>query len=137
MITRFSHATLYVLDHDRAVDFYVNTLGFKIHTDAKMDSGFRWVTITSPKQPDLEIILASVAEGVETTMPPEFANKMREILIAGKMGGGVMECDDCFKTFDALSAKGVKFLKEPTKEFYGVEAIFEDGCGNWFSLNQR
>ncbi|WP_431216604.1 hypothetical protein ACQ86N_19620 [Puia sp. P3] len=40
---------------DKAYDFYVNKLGFKVNTDAKMDNGFRWLTVSPPQQPDLEI----------------------------------------------------------------------------------
>lgn len=42
MITKVSHMSLFVLDQDKAYDFYVNKLGFKVHTDQKMDNGFRW-----------------------------------------------------------------------------------------------
>ena len=47
MIQRLSHVTVWVLDQDAAYDFYVNKLGFDVHTDAKMDNGFRWLTVTS------------------------------------------------------------------------------------------
>ena len=36
-----------------------------------------------------------------------------------------------------LKAKGVHFKKEPTKEFYGFNAVFEDDSGNWFSLGEK
>ena len=55
MITRFSHVTLFVKDQDKALDFYVNTLGFKVNTDVKMDPAFRWLTVNPPDQPDLQI----------------------------------------------------------------------------------
>jgi catechol 2,3-dioxygenase-like lactoylglutathione lyase family enzyme len=44
MITKVSHATFFVLDQDRAYDFYVNKLGFKVSMDQKMENGFRWLT---------------------------------------------------------------------------------------------
>ena len=44
--------------------------------------------------------------------------------------------DDCRKTFEELSAKGVTFLQEPTDRPYGTEALFRDDSGNWFSLTQ-
>jgi hypothetical protein len=28
-------------------------------------------------------------------------------------------------------------MKEPKEEFYGVEALFKDNSGNWFSLTER
>jgi len=48
----------------------------------------------------------------------------------------VFECDDMLATYEELKAKGVKFTKEPTKEFYGFNAVFEDDSGNWFSLSE-
>src|SRR5438552_8385230 len=57
MITKLSHASFFVSDQNKAYDFYVNKLGFKVNTDATMDNGFRWLTINPPEQPDLEIIL--------------------------------------------------------------------------------
>ena len=33
-----------------------------------------------------------------------------------------------------LKTKGVEFIKPPTKEFYGTEALFKDDSGNYFSL---
>ena len=41
MITKLSHATFYVLDQDKAYDFYVNKLGFEVRTDAPMGPGAR------------------------------------------------------------------------------------------------
>jgi catechol 2,3-dioxygenase-like lactoylglutathione lyase family enzyme len=51
MITRVSHITFFVLDQEKAYQFYVEKLGFKVNTDAKMENGFRWLTITLPDQP--------------------------------------------------------------------------------------
>jgi catechol 2,3-dioxygenase-like lactoylglutathione lyase family enzyme len=62
MTQRLSHATLYVLDQDTALDFYVNKLGFEVRMDGKMDNGFRWLTIDAKGQPDL---------GVEFLSPPK------------------------------------------------------------------
>ena len=52
MVTKLSHTSLFVSDQDKAYDFYVNKLGFKVNTDATMDNGFRWLTVTAPDAPD-------------------------------------------------------------------------------------
>jgi catechol 2,3-dioxygenase-like lactoylglutathione lyase family enzyme len=57
MIRKLSHATIYVLDQEKAFDFYVNKLGFEVRTDAPMDGGFRWLTVGPKDQPDIEIVL--------------------------------------------------------------------------------
>lgn len=137
MVTRLSHATIYVLDQDAAYDFYVNKLGFKVHTDAMMGESFRWLTVTAPKNPDLEIILMKVGDKTNSALGDEGSAHMKTLLESGKMGVGVVECDDCRATYEDLKGKGVVFSKEPTDEFYGTEAIFSDPFGNWFSMSER
>lgn len=134
MITKLSHATIYVLDQDAAYDFYVNKLGFKVHTDSKME-GFRWLTVSAPDAPDFEIILMPVMSGF--MMSEDEASKIRELVKAGKMGAGVFQTNDCRATYEELKAKGVEFLSEPKEKFYGIEAVMKDNSGNWFSLTQR
>jgi catechol 2,3-dioxygenase-like lactoylglutathione lyase family enzyme len=63
MITRMTHTCVYVLNQESAYDFYVNKLGFAVHTDAPMGEGARWLTVTPPEQPELEVTLFLVAEG--------------------------------------------------------------------------
>ena len=53
MIRKLSHAPVYVLDQDRAKDFYVGKLGFEVRTDATMGA-FRWLTVGPKSQPDVE-----------------------------------------------------------------------------------
>ncbi len=137
MINRLSHGTIYVLDQEVAFDFYVNKLGFKVHTDAMMGETFRWLTVTAPSAPDFELILMKVGDESDSSLGSEAAEKLKELLALGKMGVGVLECDDCLATYKELVAKGVKFDQEPTERFYGTEAIFSDPFGNWFSLTER
>ena len=135
MITRMNHVSVFVLDQDSAYNFYVNKLGFKVHTDAQMGPGMRWLTVTPPNQPDLEISLMSIQEGMMFTK--ESAEQMRNLVRSGTFGFGVFECNDIFATYEELKAKGVEFKKAPKKEFYGIEALFADDSGNWFSLGQK
>ena len=135
MIQRISHVTIYVLDQEEAKDFYVNKLGMDLKNDMSMDGGFRWITVSPKGQPDVELILMSTAPGQLLT--EEESQKLRSLIEAGKIGPGVFETADCQKTFEELKEKGVKFNKEPTKEFYGMEALLEDNSGNWFSMTSR
>jgi catechol 2,3-dioxygenase-like lactoylglutathione lyase family enzyme len=135
MISRLSHSCFYVLDQDSALDFYVNKLGFKVHTDAPMSPGVRWITITTPDQPDFEINLMPITEGL--MFDKESAEHMRNLVKRGTFGYGVFECKDIYATYEELKTKGVHFSKTPTKEFYGVVAMFKDDSGNWFSLGQK
>lgn len=135
MITRMSHTCIYVLDQDSAYDFYVNKLGFEVRTDAPMGEGKRWLTVGPAEQPDLEITLMPIMDGM--VFNRESAEQMRDLVGRGTFGFGVFETPDIFATYEELKAKGVEFTKEPTREFYGIEAIFKDDSGNWFSLGQK
>jgi len=135
MITKLSHASFYVLDQDEAYDFYVNKLGFEVRTDAPMGPGARWLTVGPKDQPELEIILMPIVEGM--MFDAQSAETMRKLVRAGKMSSGVFQCNDIYATYEELKAKGVEFSKAPKEEFYGIEAIFKDNSGNWFSLGQK
>ena len=130
-----SHISIYVLNQDNAYDFYVNKLGFKVHTDAPMGKDMRWLTVTPPGQPELEIVLSPVVEGMGFTK--ESALVMKDLIIKGTFGFGVFECQDLNATYEELKTKGVEFKKPPTKEFYAYEALFVDDSGNWFSLGEK
>lgn len=135
MITKLSHSTVYVLNQDSAYEFYVNKLGFKVHTDAPMGPGMRWLTVCPPDQPEMEIVLMPIEEGM--MFKGEAAKQMRALVSKGTFGFGVFECNDLLATYEELKGKGVVFKKPPTKEFYGYEALFADDSGNWFSLGQK
>lgn len=135
MINKLSHVSVFVLNQESAYDFYVKKLGFVVHTDAPMGPGMRWLTVCPPDQPDLEITLMPITEGMMFTK--ETAAQMRSLVQSGTFGFGVFECKDIYATYEELKAKGVEFKKAPKKEFYGIEALFKDDSGNWFSLGQK
>jgi len=134
MITKLSHTSLFVDDQDKAFDFYVNKLGFKVNTDVKMENGFRWLTVNPPDQPDLEIILFPV--DATNGFDEETNAALKLLLNKGVMGAGAFYTADCRATYEELKVKGVVFKSEPKEQFYGIEAIITDACGNWFSMTQ-
>ena len=130
MITNINLVTVYCLDQDQARDFYVDVLGFEARTDITMAEGFRWVTVSHPAQPNLEVTLMTPGPPLD----PDAAEFIRRQLEKGSMGGLGLAVDDCRKTFEELSAKGVTFLQEPSDRPYGVEAVMRDSTGNWLVL---
>ncbi|MEW9528397.1 VOC family protein [Microbispora sp. NPDC049125] len=130
MITNVSLITVYCLDQDRARDFYVDILGFTPRTDITMGEGFRWVTVSHPSQPELELTLMTPGPPLDA----DAADFIRRQLEKGGMGGIGLSVDDCRKTYEELSAKGVTFLQEPSDRPYGVEAVMRDDSGNWLVL---
>ena len=145
MIQKMSHATIYVLDQDQAKDFYVGKLGFEVKVDQSLPTGFRWLTVAPKGQSELEIILLKVGSGTNfIKMKDGEAGKsdttdvdaMAALLKKGMFNAGAFQTADCRKTFAELKAKGVEFVSEPKDQFYGVESVFKDPFGNWFSLTQ-
>jgi hypothetical protein len=100
-----------------------------------MDNGFRWLTVGPKTQPDLEMILMAVKEG--PMFPADKVSMLRSLLESGGIGAGVLEVDDCRKTYEELKVRGVEFASPPTERFYGIEALFKDNSGNWFSMTQH
>ena len=140
MIQRMSHSAIFVIDQDLAKEFYVNKLGFELKMDESLPNGFRWLTVSPKGQPDLQIILMKVAPagdaGNMSKVQPTDVDKIRELMKKGAFGAGVFQTSDCRKTYEELKAKGVEFLSPPKDQFYGVEAVFKDPFGNWFSMTQ-
>jgi len=135
MINKLSHVSIYVLDQESAREFYVNKLGFTVHTDAPMGPDMRWLTVCPPDQPNLELTLIPIVPGM--MFDDETAPVMRGLVERGTFGFAVFECVDIYATYEELKAKGVVFKKPPQREFYGIEALFSDDSGNWFSLGQK
>jgi predicted enzyme related to lactoylglutathione lyase len=134
MIQRMSHSAIFVLDHDQAKDFYVNKLGFEVKFDEKMANGFRWLTVSPKGQPELQIILMKVVKS--SKLQDQDVAAIGELMQKGAFGAGVFQTADCRKTYEELKAKGVQFLSPPKEQFYGVEAVFCDPFGNWFSMTE-
>ena len=133
MSLRLTHTTIWVLDQEEALGFYTSKLGFEVNTDATIDD-FRWLTVSSPDQPDHELILL---EPGPPMMDEQTAQQVRALVAKGVLGPGAFETDDCARSFADLSRRGVTFLSAPTERFYGIEATLRDSSGNWFSMTQR
>jgi catechol 2,3-dioxygenase-like lactoylglutathione lyase family enzyme len=145
MIQKMSHSIIHVLDQDQAKDFYVNKLGFEIKVDHSLPTGFRWLTVAPKGQSELEIILMKVGSGGDFVKMKDASGGKNDakdvdtiaaLLKKGMFSGGAFQTADCRKTFEELKAKGVEFVSEPKDQFYGVESVFKDPFGNWFSLTQ-
>jgi predicted enzyme related to lactoylglutathione lyase len=139
MITHQSHTSVFVLDQDSAKAFYTEKLGFQLRIDFTMGddfeeagAGFRWLTVSPPNQPDLQLILSSCAMG----RSPDDAEKLRALVASGAMSVGVLATEDCHRTYEELLAKGVTFLSPPSERPYGIEATLRDDSGNMISLTQ-
>ena len=133
MFTAITQSQIYVLDQDEALDFYVGKLGLEVNTDA--DLGFmRWLTVNVPGEPDREILLEKPGA---PRLDEATAQQVRDLLTKGAMGGSLFfTTEDCRKTYEALSAKGVEFTDEPTERPYGIDCGLRDPFGNSIRISQ-
>jgi predicted enzyme related to lactoylglutathione lyase len=134
MITAMTYTSLWVLDYESARRFYTEKLDFEVSDDVTMDNGYRWLTV-APKGQQYPALVLNLAR--PPMLDEESAAMIRTLMAKGALGAGVMGTDDCRATYAELSARGVEFLQEPAERPYGVEALFRDDSGNWFSLTQR
>jgi catechol 2,3-dioxygenase-like lactoylglutathione lyase family enzyme len=134
MISRLNVATIYVLDKEEALDFYVNKLGLEKGNDVRQ-GGYRWLTVRVPGKPDTEINL-------EQPGPPlhdeATAAQIRELITKGALGGLVFVADDARGLYETLRERGVTdFTQEPTDHFYGTDLGVRDPFGNPIRILQQ
>jgi len=121
---------LYVRDQDEALAFYVEKVGFRVHTDVR-NGDYRWLTVQHPDQPDFQL-------GLFVPGPPvhdeDTAQTLREVLAKGAMPPLVLEVDDCRAAYERMRALGVEFTQEPIARFGSVDASFRDPSGNGWKM---
>ncbi|MFE9607734.1 VOC family protein [Streptomyces sp. NPDC006012] len=134
MIKGLSIVTVWVLDQERAKEFYTQKLGLEVRMDMTMgEGGMRWLTVGAVGQPDVELTLM-VPSG--SAMDPESAEMLKKLVSKGVLGAAVLTTDDIHGDYRRLKENGVEFLQEPQERPYGTEALFRDDSGNWFSFTQ-
>ncbi|MEU2255436.1 VOC family protein [Nocardia xishanensis] len=130
-ITNISLVTVYVTDQDEAKRWYIDKLGFVETADVTMgENGFRWVTVAHPDHRELEVTLMVPGPPLDENM----AEAIRRALANGTHGALGLRTENCLKTFEELTAKGVEFVQPPAERPYGTEAIIRDNSGNWLVL---
>jgi predicted enzyme related to lactoylglutathione lyase len=134
MAIEISHCFIAVDDHDKALAFYRDALGMEVRNDVTFE-GMRWVTIGSPSQPGVEIVLEPpVADPGASSTDKEAA---AELLAKGLLRGVNFRTDDCDATFERIRATGAEVLQEPMDMPYGVrDCAFRDPAGNMLRFSQ-
>jgi len=123
---------VFVRDQDEALDFYVEKLGFKVHTDVK-NGPFRWLTVQHPKQPSFQL-------GLFAPGPPlheaETEQALRAMVAMGAMPSLVLHVADCRAEHQRLKQAGVEFTQAPEERFGNIDAGFRDPSGNGWKMIQ-
>ena len=121
------HVALVVRDYDEALAFFTGTLNFRVVEDTRLSEDKRWVLIAPPGSQGTSMLLARAAT-------PEQATR-----IGNQTGGRVflfLHTDDFWRDYHEMTARKVKFVREPKEEPYGTIAVFEDLYGNLWDLLQ-
>ena len=118
---------LLVRDYDEAIAFYTGCLDFELVEDTPLGAGKRWILVSPPgaRETRLLLALASTAE--------------QDVCVGEQAGGRVflfLHVDDFYERYNAMRARGVRFLEWPREEPYGTVAVFEDLYGNRWDLLQ-
>jgi len=122
-------------DHDKAIAFYCDVLGLEIRNDVKYE-GMRWVTVGSPLQPDVSIVLEPPAANPD--LSPADREAMEQLLAKGMLRGVNFTTEDCDALFARVQESGAEVLQEPTDMPYGVrDCAFRDPAGNMLRFMER
>ena len=123
---------LYVRDQDEALQFYVEKLGFRVHTDAR-NGDYRWLTVQHPQQPSFQLGLFNPGPPIHDAAT---AQTLRAMVAKGAMPPLVLHVPDCRAAYAQLVAKGVEFTQEPMDRYGNVDAGFRDPAGNGWKMIQ-
>ncbi|NDZ70098.1 VOC family protein [Streptomyces sp. SID10362] len=134
MDINLSQCFIAVDDHDKALAFYRDVLGMEVRGDIGFE-GMRWVTVGSPAQPDVDIVLEPPLADPNASAADKAA--MAELLAKGHLRGVILATDDVDATFERIRAAGAEVLQEPVDQPYGVrDCAFRDPAGNMLRFKQ-
>ncbi len=117
--------SLVVNDYDEAIQFYTQTLNFKLVEDTVLSETKRWVVVAPEGSTGCSLLLAKAA------------NDEQRRYVGNQTGGRVflfLHTDDLARDYNAMRAKGVIFVREPSVEAYGTVAVFKDLYGNLWDM---
>ncbi len=122
------HVALVVKDYDEAIAFYTQTLHFTLLEDTyQPEQDKRWVVVAPPGSTGTTLLLAKASK-------PE-----QEPFVGNQTGGRVflfLNTDDFWRDYSKMVAKGIRFVRPPKEDAYGLVAVFEDLYGNLWDLLQ-
>jgi catechol 2,3-dioxygenase-like lactoylglutathione lyase family enzyme len=120
------HVALVIRDYDEAIEFYTKKLRFTLVEDTyQPEQDKRWVVVAPPGSVGTTLLLARASK-------PE-----QEPFVGNQSGGRVflfLNTDDLWRDYHEMVARGIKFVREPRREAYGIVAVFEDLYGNLWDL---
>jgi predicted enzyme related to lactoylglutathione lyase len=132
MTIALQYANITVNDVDEAITFYGDALGLEVRNDVA-NGGFRWVTLGSPSQPGLEIVLSAPHAGRSQAD----GDAMQQLLTKGSLPMLVFATDDLDAAYERVLATGAEVLQEPIDQAWGPrDCAFRDPSGNTVRISQ-
>ena len=133
MTVSISAVHVLVDDPDAALAFYRDALGLTVQNEVA-GNGFRWITLTSASQPDIQIVLSQPHAG----RSQEDGDTVAALLAKGELRPIHLRSDDLDATFERIAAApGAEVLEEPASRPWGVrDAAFRDPAGNMLRIEQ-
>ena len=126
---RIGLTSVFVDDQDRAERFYTEVVGLRVKTNVPYSDTERWLTVVSPEEPDGVELVLHLADDAARAFQKASRDAGRPVFS--------LRTDDCERDAERLKAAGVVFVKEPSRmEYGGMDAVFDDTCGNLVNLHQ-
>ncbi|WP_031009750.1 VOC family protein [Streptomyces sp. NRRL F-5727] len=134
MDINLSQTFITVDDHEKALGFYRDALGLEVRKDVGYQ-GMRWVTVGSPAQPDVAVVLESPLADPSASETDRQA--VVDLMRKGLLRAAIFTTDDVDAAFERINASGAEVLREPVDQPYGVrECAFLDPAGNQIVFQQ-
>ena len=133
---KIATAQLWVHDQDEALDFWTNKVGMEVRADVTIHEmgDFRWLTVGPAGQDDVAIVLMAIPG--PPVLDDQTAEEVRTLMSKGFAGTVFLTTEDCQKSYEELSGRGVEFTEKPEERPYGIDAGFRDPSGNSVRLTQ-
>ena len=134
MDVKLQNCFLSVDDHEKAIAFYRDALGWEVRNDVSA-YGMRWTTMGSPSQPDVSVVLEPPA--ADPGISPSDREAISDLLAKGLLARLNLTTADVDRTFEHVQATGAEVVQEPMDQPYGVrDCAFRDPAGNLIRINQ-
>ena len=133
---RITTTQLWVHDQDEALAFFTDKVGMEVRSDVTLPEmgNFRWLTVGPADQSDVSIVLMAIPG--PPMVDEATAAQIGDLMAKGFAGTVFLTTDDCQKSYEELSARGVEFVEPPEARPYGIDAGFRDPSGNSLRLTQ-
>ncbi|MGM0931254.1 MAG: VOC family protein [Actinomycetota bacterium] len=133
MSISLQYCNITVNDPAESIPFYRDGLGLEVRNDVA-NEGFHWITMGSPDQPELELVLSAPHAGRSQAD----GDQLQELLVKGVLPMLVFSTDNLDALFERLVSFGAEVLQEPMDQPWGPrDCAVRDPSGNMIRINQN